>query len=103
MIRTGTRCPDTSAPPPRRGNRKGVVEKHIHYLTQRWWRTVSASSLAPAQDDLDWFCATTTGDHRPRGDVTVAVLAETEGLLELPPGAYPTLTPSSCPGLFATE
>lgn len=77
--------------PPGRGNRKGVVEKHIHYLTQRWWRTMSASSLAQAQDDLDWFCAT-TGDHRPRGDVTVAVLAESEGLLELPPTAYPAVT-----------
>ena len=25
--------------PPRRGNRKGVVEKNIHFVTQRWWRT----------------------------------------------------------------
>ena len=25
--------------PPRRGNRKGVVEKMIDYLTQSWWRT----------------------------------------------------------------
>ena len=31
--------------PPRRGNRKGVVEKNIHFLTQRWWRTLTASSL----------------------------------------------------------
>jgi len=77
--------------PPGRGNRKGVVEKHIHFLTQRWWRTMSASSLAQAQDSLDWFCAT-TGDHRPRGDVTVVVLAENESLLGLPPGAYPAVT-----------
>lgn len=77
--------------PPRRGNRKGVVEKNIHYLTQRWWRTTSASSLAQAQDDLDWFCAT-TGDHRPRGDVTVGEAARTEPLLELPTMAYPTTT-----------
>jgi len=77
--------------PPGRGNRKGVVEKHIHYATQRWWRTMSATSLAAAQDDLDWFCAV-TGDHRPRGEVTVAVLAEREPLLELPPVAYPAVT-----------
>jgi len=79
----------TVAPcPPRRGNRKGVVEKNIHYLTQRWWRTVAASSLAAAQDDLDLFCAT-TGDHRSRGEVTVAAVAETELLLELPVMPFP--------------
>lgn len=77
--------------PPGRGNRKGVVEKHIHYMTQRWWRTMSATSLAAAQDDLDWFCAT-TGDHRPRGEVTVAQMADAEPLLELPPVAYPAVT-----------
>jgi transposase len=38
--------------PPRRGNRKGVVEKQIHYLTQRWWRTVAAANLAEAQVSL---------------------------------------------------
>ncbi|HZD24423.1 MAG TPA: IS21 family transposase [Acidimicrobiia bacterium] len=77
--------------PPRRGNRKGVVEKNIHYLTQRWWRTLAASSLAQAQDDLDWFCAT-TGDHRPRGEVTAGEAARTEALLELPVTAYPATT-----------
>ena len=56
--------------PPRRGNRKGVVEKNIHYLTQRWWRTLAAASLAEAQADLD-RCCQTTGDRRRRGDVTV--------------------------------
>ncbi len=33
--------------PPRHGNRKGVVEKNIHYLTQRWWR--SARVVSPAE------------------------------------------------------
>lgn len=74
--------------PPRRGNRKGVVEKNIHFLTQRWWRTMAASSWAEAQDDLDWFSAT-TGDRRLRGDVTVGEMAETEALLELPDLPYP--------------
>lgn len=75
--------------PPRRGNRKGVVEKNIHYLTQRWWRTLAASSLAQAQDDLDWFCAV-TGDARPRGDMTVGQTAETEPPSAQAPTARPT-------------
>jgi transposase len=77
--------------PPRRGNRKGVVEKQIHYLTQRWWRTLDASSLAEAQASLDRFCAT-TGDARSRGDTTVGVLGDSEPLLELPGFAYPAST-----------
>ena len=77
--------------PPRRGNRKGVVEKNIHFLTQRWWRTMSAQNLADAQADLDRFCAV-TGDRRPRGEATVAVAAETEPLLALPATSYPTTT-----------
>ena len=74
--------------PPRRGNRKGVVEKQIHYLTQRWWRTLAASGLAEAQASLDRFCAT-IGDARRRGDTTVGELGNTEPLLGLPLLAYP--------------
>jgi len=74
--------------PPRRGNRKGVVEKQIHFLTQRWWRTVGAGNLADAQASLDRFCAT-VGDARRRGDVTVGDVAGTELLLDLPAVAYP--------------
>jgi len=74
--------------PPRRGNRKGVVEKQIHFLTQRWWRTLDANNLADAQASLDRFCAT-TGDVRRRGDSTVGDLGNSEPLLDLPPVAYP--------------
>jgi transposase len=74
--------------PPRRGNRKGVVEKNIHFLTQRWWRTTAAAGLAAAQADLDRFCAT-TGDTRRRGEGTVGETAETERLLELPAVPFP--------------
>ena len=74
--------------PPRRGNRKGVVEKQIHFLTQRWWRTLDATNLADAQASLDRFCATTS-DARRRGDTTVGELGATEPLLELPSVAYP--------------
>ena len=79
---------DGGAVPARRGNRKGVVEKQIHYLTQRWWRTLDVNSLAEAQASLDRFCAT-TGDARRRGDTTVGDLGNSEPLLALPAVAYP--------------
>ena len=74
--------------PPRRGNRKGVVEKQIHFLTQRWWRTLDVTNLADAQASLDRFCSM-VGDARRRGDTTVGVLGATEPLLGLPPMPYP--------------
>ena len=74
--------------PPRRPNRKGVVEKAIHYLSQRWWRTAVVNGLAEAQDSLDAFCAT-VGDARRRADATVEELADTEPLLPLPAMPYP--------------
>jgi len=79
----------TVAPcPPRHGNRKGVVEKAIHFLTQRWWRTARVSSPTEAQASLDRFCIE-VADHRQRGDSTVGELADTERLMTLPPVAYP--------------
>ncbi len=42
--------------PPRHGNRKGVVEAAIKYVTQRWWRTARVSTLEEAQVSLDAFC-----------------------------------------------
>ena len=74
--------------PPRRPNRKGVVEKAIHYLSQRWWRTAAVDSLAQAQDSLDRFCET-TGDRHRRAGSTVGELADKEPLLPLPPLPYP--------------
>ncbi len=74
--------------PPYRPQRKGVVEKAIHYISQRWWRTATVTTLGQAQDSLDRFCVT-VGDARRRGDSTVAELADSEPLLELPPVAYP--------------
>ncbi len=74
--------------PPRRGNRKGVVEKAIDFITRRWWRTAQVASIADAQASLDRFCAT-IADRRRRGDTTVAALAEAEPLLGLPPVPYP--------------
>ena len=55
--------------PPRRGNRKGVVEKASHSAAQRWWRTLPDDiTVAAAQAPLDEFC-TSTGDARDRVDV----------------------------------
>ena len=74
--------------PPRRPNRKGVVEKAIHYIAQRWWRTAAVGTVAEAQDSLDEFCVT-VGDARRRAGGTVGELADAEPLLELPPVPYP--------------
>ncbi len=75
--------------PPRRGNRKGVVEKAIHFMTQRWWRTARLESAAGAQASLDRFWAT-TGDARPRpGGHSVGELGDAEPLLALPVQPYP--------------
>ena len=74
--------------PARHGNRKGVVEKNIHFLTQRWWRTARVGSIVEAQASFDSFCVT-VADLRPRGDATVGELADLEPLLALPEHAYP--------------
>ncbi len=80
--------------PPRRGNRKGVVEKANHTAAQRWWRTLPDDiTVADAQARLDQFCAT-VGDTRDRVDVdgnrcTVADLAARERLAPLPATAFP--------------
>jgi len=74
--------------PPRHGNRKGVVEKNIDFVTRRWWRTARVASPAEAQAGLDRFCAT-IADRRRRGDTTVGALADAEPLLALPEQPYP--------------
>ena len=81
--------------PPRRGNRKGVVEKANHTAAQRWWRSLPDDiSLAEAQARLDVFCAAKT-DSRSRvvddagTRATVGELAAAEPLRPLPPAAFP--------------
>ena len=51
--------------PPRRGNRKGSVEKSIHFATQRFWRNMTARTMSDAQTQFDRFCER-IGDGRPR-------------------------------------
>jgi transposase len=89
--------------PPRRGNRKGVVEAAVRFACGRWWRTMTATTPEQAQVSLDRFCST-VGDARlrPPGRLvdppedaiapqwpTVGELAEAEPLLALPAAAYP--------------
>lgn len=85
--------------PPRRGNRKGSVESAVRFVCGRWWRTMTATTMATAQESLDRFCAT-VGDARPRPPArlgedaagrhpTVGELADAEPLLALPAAPYP--------------
>jgi len=68
--------------PPRRGNRKGVVEKANHVAAQRFWRTLADdATVESAQVGLDGWCGR-HGDARVRstagGKTTVGVLAAAE-------------------------
>ncbi len=80
--------------PPRRGNRKGVVEKVNHIAAQRWWRTLADElTVEQAQASLDRF-ASLRGDTRLRagadGRSSVAVLAAGEPLAAVP-APYPAV------------
>jgi transposase len=79
--------------PPRRGNRKGVVEKAIHNAAQRWWRTLpDAVTVEQAQASLDGFCARVIDTRRRSIDGTRTSIAEhaaTEMLRETPRVPYP--------------
>ncbi|HEY3692812.1 MAG TPA: IS21 family transposase [Pseudonocardiaceae bacterium] len=78
--------------PPRRGNRKGVVEKANHSAAQRWWRTLGDDVTVPgAQAGLDRLAAKLDGRRRVRdGDrTTVAELAAAERLHPVPLVAFP--------------
>ncbi|SPF07463.1 DNA replication protein [Streptomyces sp. MA5143a] len=78
--------------PPRRGNRKGVVEKANHSAAQRWWRTVpDGLSVAQAQSGVDKL-AVRMDERRRKVDgisVTVAELADMEPLLDIPVRPFP--------------
>jgi transposase len=74
--------------PPRRAQRKGVVEAAIRYLGRSWWRTARVATLAEAQRSLDLW-SVEVADERRRGALTVSEKAAAELLLPLPPAAYP--------------
>jgi transposase len=74
--------------PPRRAQRKGVVEAAIRYLQRSWWRSAEAGTPGAAQASLDRWCLE-VADERRRGGLTVAARAAAEPLQPLPPVAYP--------------
>jgi hypothetical protein len=76
--------------PPRRGNRKGCVEKANHFGTQRWWRTAAVATPEAATRGLEEF-QRTIGDSRPRHGTTVGDVATNERLLPLPAAGYPCI------------
>lgn len=81
--------------PPRRGNRKGVVEKINHTAAQRWWRTLpDETTVEAAQASVDTFAAV-RGDTRLRatadGRSSVAVTAQSEPLRPPPAVPYPVV------------
>jgi transposase len=78
--------------PPRRGNRKGVVEKANHTAAQRWWRTV-ADDVTPTQAQAGVDAVAVRSDRRVRRRdgqaTTVGALADAEPLHRLPLVAFP--------------
>ena len=75
--------------PPRRAQRKGVVEKAIQYLTGRWWRTTRATDPQAAQRSLDVWCEKVADRRKRPGGTTVGELGATEPLMPVPPVAFP--------------
>ncbi|MFN8205254.1 MAG: IS21 family transposase [Solirubrobacteraceae bacterium] len=76
--------------PPRRAQRKGVVEAAIKYLTRSWWRTAQVTTMAEAQASLDHWCSE-IADQRRRPTGTVGQLGAAEPLRSLPVAAYPAV------------
>jgi transposase len=78
--------------PPRRGNRKGVVEKANHSAAQRWWRTL-ADDVTPLEAQAGVDAVSTRLDARVRRRdghrTTVGALADAEPLRPLPAAAFP--------------
>jgi transposase len=76
--------------PPRRAQRKGVVENAVKYTTKSWWRSAPVTTMAAAQASLDRWCLD-VADQRRRPEGTVGELGAAEPLRALPPAAYPAV------------
>jgi hypothetical protein len=76
--------------PPRRAQRKGVVEAAVKYTTKSWWRTAAVMSMAEAQRSLDGW-SVEVADSRRRTGGTVGSVGTAEPLRALPPMAYPAI------------
>jgi hypothetical protein len=78
--------------PPRRGNRKGVVEKANHTAAQRWWRTMPDDiTIEAAQVSLDAFCVRVVDARRRVIDGRRDTVANHAGCerLSVPPAPFP--------------
>ncbi len=81
--------------PPRRGNRKGVVEKANHSAAQRWWRTLPDDvSVLVAQAGVDRLAERMDARRRMVEGcaTTVGALAEEEALSAVPLLPFPAVT-----------
>lgn len=76
--------------PPRRAQRKGVVEAAIKYTTNSWWRSAAVATIAQAQTSFDAWCIE-VADTRTRPGGTVGELGAAEPLRALPAAAYPAV------------
>jgi transposase len=76
--------------PPRRAQRKGVVEAAIKYLTRSWWRSAQVTTMGEAQRSLDLWSADVADQRRAHGG-TVGEIGAAEPLRALPAAAYPAL------------
>ena len=74
--------------PPRRAQRKGVIEAAVNDVTKSGWRTAKVSTPAEAQASLDRWTVE-VADQRPRPGGTVGETGAAEPLRALPPLAYP--------------
>ena len=74
--------------PPRRAQRKGVVEAAIKYLTRSWWRSAQVTTMGEAQRSLDRWSADVADQRRGPGG-TVGEIGAAEPLRALPAAAYP--------------
>jgi len=74
--------------PPRRAQRKGVVEAAVKYTTKSWWRTAPVTSMAEAQLSLDEW-SIEIADRRRRLGGTVGSLGAAEPLRGLPADGLP--------------
>ena len=81
---------DVAVCPPRRAQRKGVVEKAVQFTTRSWWRTARVTTSAQAQASLDQW-SVQVADRRGRPDGTVGEIGAAEPLRPLPPLAYPAM------------
>jgi transposase len=76
--------------PPRRAQRKGVVEAAVKFTTRSWWRSAQVTTMAEAQRSLDLWSAE-VADQRRCPDGTVGAIVVTWPLRSLPAVAYPAL------------